>query len=1103
MMTRGLGSIVVNSRCWFKWVAVWGVLMSLTTFLFGQTLQMVQVTSLKTRAPQGSRVPMLFLQMQALGGPATFGSITIFNNGSNPFGSGVQRISIYRDVVGQGVPNQYDEGIDTEVSGYTFISSGQSSSFTLSLLNETIPSNNLRGYFIVYDIPELAQIGSNVSAVINSFSSPDSVTMSFPSPPPGVATISGFTAVNIVAHDTLPSPIVLPGEQNVAALLAQLKPGQEDINRQGFKLTVNIGNPLFLTNSGGQNGIVRARLYKANLPSTVVFSKSSAESGSSVFQLISSVVSGEFISSRSVTFQANPGTTILIQQDVTANFFVTFDYGSGIVVTTNTTLSPQVTELVGLGALSLLPFRLFSPQPVTPVPIAVAGLSYVESEIRPLFDSSTNYGRRSVIPMMKIELQANYIPITIATWNILNQGTVPFRVSNADPKNIQKIEIYQDTNKTRAFEMNADTKVSETILGNGLNQVDGALVTFNISGPITIPKFEPNSLSYSTSGATQFYVVYTVGDHVMANQLSSFGSGVFAMSRISNILGSAVRSGQVIALSLSGQLPATPTPEAKVMMVDALNVILTAVTSLVPTKTIQGQVQVPMIGIKLDSSGSYANTRLTLKNESESFSPTSEGVNRVWVYRDNDRNNLIDGFDTLLGGVDYPSNRLSVVIPNLPISTGENNWIVLYNIGYTTPITNPGVSNTIRVQVASVNSEEVFKFGGQQTPYPDTAISTRVESNRVNVSKVGIIQPNQAILTQFTVGVSINNLTASSVVVRKIEPRFYFSTISGSDISYEFSVVTTNVFPLTLAPNQSRGVTFLVTHSNRVSDGTALVDAFLEYEVDDSIYPTFPLASQKGLVQLVRYLSPAGWVPISSDTPRINIAKAPQYAWSWPGYVSTVWVDTNGAPQMFTNGDSITKQSSLRIRFINNGANINEASIVVKLNGNPLSKSIQLAGLANYDAASTRPLSASQYRYYPGTGELRIDDLGIQSGVLTVSLTDNQGNPLPDLRLDYRIESVVALTNPLFFPNPYTRGKGIPLKLGFQITQPSSVKVYIYNALGRKVWESTTVFSTIGYQEITFPTNSELMVSGLFLCKVVATDAAGNRSMGSTKLAVY
>lgn len=89
------------------------------------------------------------------------------------------------------------------------------------------------------------------------------------------------------------------------------------------------------------------------------------------------------------------------------------------------------------------------------------------------------------------------------------------------------------------------------------------------------------------------------------------------------------------------------------------------------------------------------------------------------------------------------------------------------------------------------------------------------------------------------------------------------------------------------------------------------------------------------------------------------------------------------------------------------------------------------------------------------------------------------------------------------YPSPYVRTALQPLCLGFDLTQPATVKVYIFNHVGSLVFQQEYRYDNIGYQTIYFGQNDGFMASGVYICKMYATDSTGNKSNSVTKFAVY
>ena len=128
---------------------------------------------------------------------------------------------------------------------------------------------------------------------------------------------------------------------------------------------------------------------------------------------------------------------------------------------------------------------------------------------------------------------------------------------------------------------------------------------------------------------------------------------------------------------------------------------------------------------------------------------------------------------------------------------------------------------------------------------------------------------------------------------------------------------------------------------------------------------------------------------------------------------------------------------------------------------------------------------------------------GMKKSVLKVK--DLEGNSFSDLTLDYLISAGrVRVSNFLIYPNPFTIGlSDVPLRLGFNLTRAATVKLYVFNYQGRLVFESTQDLTTVGYQTLMFDGFSGFLKSGMYICRLVATDADGYRSTATARMAVY
>jgi hypothetical protein len=627
-----------------------------------------------------------------------------------------------------------------------------------------------------------------------------------------------------------------------------------------------------------------------------------------------------------------------------------------------------------------------------------------------------------------------------------------------------------------------------------------------LGSALIIPKFDSSADSidgYNSNNAARFFTVYTFGQHILASGAGTgtANSGSYAIARLENVVGTVNVSNNIYTVKLSGTKPVIATPEALVKLLDSLDVFISSSQALSPTMAIQGQVMVPMLYLILDSANTFPSANVSILNESASFSPSNEGVSKVWIYRDINSNMIVDSGDTLLGVQDLLSNTSTASISSIGLVTGQNKWIILYNIGVNATGPSNGVPN-VRAQFGGLKTTSNISIGGQSLPFPSTAATLTPTSSRLVISDVTTSVSSLAtIVTNFTTALTLTNTTDSPITVTDLAPRIYFSTISGTDISYEFTFEPDSAPPYTVLANGTNTVTFTCKHSNRISDGNVLVDGYAEYIVPDSIYP---VAATAGVAQLIRYKSTSGWTPAFVDPPRFKVGRGTVYSWSLPAYISGIILVVNESLIPFANYDSIPKQSELQITLVNSGKTIDESSLVVKINGTVLTKvqSISSTGGAR-QIQSLKTKATLTYSYDAETGVIVIQDIGTVGGTLTISANDLQGNALDTTSINFSISDFVRIENMYVYPSPYLRTSLQPLNLGFDLTQPATVKVYIFNHVGSLVFQQEYTYDNIGYHVISFGQNEGFIASGIYLCKMYATDANGTKSNAVTKFAVY
>ncbi len=1044
-----------------------------------QSLTVSQTTIEKKFVPQGNKIPMIYIKLQANLADMTFTSMQFRNASSQVFfGQYVTRALLYKDSL-TSQQTVFDDGQEEEIARVDFTNSTAADQEFLSF-SQTIPSGNTQGYFVVYEISDTAPLSATTNLQLLDI---DNSGFSFgTNTVTNTATVTGFEVKNITS---IAPSILIPGQDKVGMLRLQLKMQGEEIDN-GFQVTIANQGANFVSSASAQDGITNVYLYKPNLDVTETFDSNFVDENYTAAQ---SVVAGQFTSSSSVTFSFSGIGSFNLPDGVTKNFFIVYDIGDEIQVTTETKVYAQVTSLSGKGTDSSISININTAAPQPAAESLVAGLSF--EDLVNIVPSDVNFGQQSQIPMLQFQIQANHATINVNSISIENPGNVPFITTDGDLKNIQQILLYEDTNRDADFNgvgVGLDTEIGNFELGTGTNQKDSAVITLAVpdTGDLIVSPFNSASNTYNNDNSRIIFVIYSTGRSIEAN--SSSTSNPYAVARLENVVGSANISGTDFVINLSGTLPAAASPEAQVTL-QSLNLRLDSVTDISPASTVRGQVKVPMLAFTVEASTSITSGNITIFNEGSSFNQFHQGVSKVWLYRDENSNKTWDTADTLLTVNDTLPDQGSAELSGITMPTGLNHFIVLYDIGFLAPITADGAANTVRAEFENLEATGTgLIFGGQSLEVAQ--VSVQDKPIRINTLVVDALDQGTYLTTTFNVTMELENITDADVEITEFYPRVYQSSnLGGTNISSEFSPVLNGTLPITLPANTSANYSFSTKHSTPITNGTSRLDAYVKYTVEGSL----------GDGVLTRYLSQGGWVGASPVNPQISLqSTTTQYSWSWPSYIQSASINSSGTSYTFVNNDAIPAGSSFSVVFQNTGQNLDENSIVVQLLGTQLQKSGTVSSIS-----SSRLSDDSDYTYDPSTGTLTISDVGSTGGQILLQVNDNDGNALPSATFDFQISADLKISDVLFFPNPYLRSNSSPLRMGFNITQPATVILDLYNHLGMKVHSIEETFTSLGYNSILIDANETFMTSGMYLCRVSAKDITGKRSSAQTRLAVY
>ena len=1047
--------------------------------LQAQTLTVSQTTTDKKFVPQGNKIAMIYIKLLSSNGDTTFTSMRLKNASSQVFfGQHVTRAILFKDSINS-QQTVFDDGQEEEIARIDF-TTPTTADQTFGSFSQTIPSGNTQGYFVVYEISDTAPLSATTNLQLLDIGSGFNFGVHTIT---NTATITGFAVKNITS---IAPSVVIPGQEKVGFLKLQLKMQGEGTDN-GFVVKIANQGANFVGNFSDEKGITAAYLYKPVLDVTDTFDPNFIDN----YTLAQSVIAGQFTAASEVTFSFAGSGSFALPDGVTKNFFVVYDIGEEMQVTTETKVYAQVTSLSAKGTNSLVSINMNTAAPQPAAESLVAGLSF--SNLLNIVPANVNFGQLSQIPMFQFQIQANHATINVNSVILQNPGNVPFITSVQDLKNVQSITLFEDTNRDGVFNgtsVGLDTQIGSLQLGTGTNQQDRAVITVSApdTGDLIVSPFDSakdKTVGYNQNNARRLFAVYTTGRSIQANPSST--TAPFSVAQLENVVGSTNIGGTDFVLSLSGTLPASANPEA-IVNYQTLSLRLDSVTDISPETTVRGQTKVPMLAFTVEASTSITSANITILNGGNStFNKFHQGVSKVWLYRDENNNRELDASDTLLTVNDTLPDTDAATLSGISMPTGFNHFLVLYDIGFLAPLTEINSTNISRAEFNTIQTTgSSIIFGGQSLEFAEV----RILEHPIRVTNI-VSDPltNGSYYTStFNVRITLENTSTQDISITQFYPRIYQSSnLGGTNISSEFTTILAESSQFVLPAGQNDTYTFVTKHTMPITGGTARLDAYVGYNVGDD-----------GEAVLTRYLSQGGWVGASPINPQISLQGSTQYAWSFPAYVNSVSVASSGSSYTFANNDALPAGSSFSIIF-QNTQNLDENSIIVSLNGVSLQKAASLSSLRNTRLTT----NTSTYSYDSTTGTITISDIGTTSGQIVLQVTDNDGNALPNAVFDFQISADIKISEVLFFPNPYLRSTTNPLRLGFNITQPATVTIQLYNNLGVQVYNETQFFNTLGYNSVLIDANEDFMASGMYLCRIYAEDISGKKSSGQTRLAVY
>lgn len=309
--------------------------------------------------------------------------------------------------------------------------------------------------------------------------------------------------------------------------------------------------------------------------------------------------------------------------------------------------------------------------------------------------------------------------------------------------------------------------------------------------------------------------------------------------------------------------------------------------------------------------------------------------------------------------------------------------------------------------------------------------------------------------------ITVTNNTGATVTLNRVSLSAFQDSLGGNDVA--------------LSVTQSENI---VIQTGTTKTIQLTVAGVLNAETMDVVFLPIIQATVSGnAVLLSRYRTPDAFTsPFKINAQGISQS----FSANTDVDPSMVHIEINvkskgGSTSEFFNGDAVTPNSQFVIQMRNPG----------------LWESVQLESVS---APHTN--SDSSYNAEKGQLETRVFT---GSGSFSLRVTPTNGSPF-SIPIQFLMSRSLAVSDPLFYPNPYNTAGRSPLQMAMNTTTPSDVEVTLYDMRGRAV-VSHNQSVPLGYTNVVIPSSGQL-ASGLYIAHVVI-QSNGDSVKKVIRLAVY
>jgi len=707
-----------------------------------------------------------------------------------------------------------------------------------------------------------------------------------------------------------------------------------------------------------------------------------------------------------------------------------------------TSIDITLTQIYGYGRINNNKLEVFSSLPSKDILIAGISINIISN-----IQNSVFIGNMEV-PILQLEVKSYYTSSTINRMLLKNVSDIEFHQGNSNQNRVEGLYVYNDSNNNKIWDLEDSKLINlsrDDYRYNSLSN-DELILTFNSKYP-----------TYNTeSDESLYFINYKLAPNVESSKSSTAKISDLTFIAPNNSLSHSLYSHLDTIASIS-----FTTGEA--------DIYFRTYNSLASSSIIQGEKNSPVIAYQAMVINYIPSMSITVSHNLPLLTGDDTGIKRISLIED-----ITDDQCYNLGDIlhDFKTTFNSLTTVNLTmqelnkISSYLYNFLLVYDFGSDIP-TSQFSNDILRITIRKSSANPSINVAGLfPIPNPEPQISITQNQIKLNLIRITPSVINLGTNPEIHFVFSIQNNSTSTISVTNIFPQFYKNDVSSLNVSYQYNLYTSSNLPAEIGQNSMITVSYLASPNLTFEAGNLQIDGFLEYALGNK------------LIHLHRKKLFA-WESISSEdaTTVINIPTYDIFYLEYPKYISKLEKESFGVTSDFRNGEIIEYGNYLLIHFIRKGQEMDLLNTKTFLNDTQLSSFS----------------SPSSLQYDISNGIIRIGPIQESDGSILIEPIDQAQNPYPSATIKYYMNTDLFIHDFLVYPSKVPNGSLLsdPMRIGFLLSKPASVNLYLFNSNGQLIWNTKQIYNTYGYKELSF--NGELnsgqnIPKGMYLLKLVAKD---------------